>query len=91
MRKFTGAARQRFCVNTEEIALAESVSGRRVYARRFEMLGCRPSGKSHQRKVAQEYLANDRRDKLRANKLWTAMFVLKCSVALISGASISSN
>jgi hypothetical protein len=55
------------------------------------MLGCRPSGKSHQRKVAQEYLANDRRDKLRANKLWTAMFVLKCSVALISGASISSN
>lgn len=42
---------------------------------RFELLDLLDrAAKIYQRKLAQEYLANDRHGKLRANKLWTAVF-----------------
>lgn len=62
----------------EEIAFwLDSVSHaeRFTLGHRFELLGLLDqAAKVHQRKTAQEYLANDRRDKVRANKLWTTMF-----------------
>ncbi|HEV8518107.1 MAG TPA: hypothetical protein VGQ54_05995 [Burkholderiales bacterium] len=44
-------------------------------AYRFELLGLLDqAAKGHQRKITHEYLANDRREKVRANKLWTTIF-----------------